>query len=135
MNVFVYGSLMNPEVRDHLVNKGYNIEKGRLLGHKRVRLNGYSFPAIYPNQEQSVDGQILLSIDDESLRALDEFESEFYIREKVTVKAESGSTVECFAYVYDMKDMSLLTDKAWSNKEFRQNHMQNMVNRCFKDGK
>eukprot|EP00510_Aplanochytrium_minuta_P003318 CAMPEP_0184006892 /NCGR_PEP_ID=MMETSP0954-20121128/985_1 /TAXON_ID=627963 /ORGANISM="Aplanochytrium sp, Strain PBS07" /LENGTH=163 /DNA_ID=CAMNT_0026285571 /DNA_START=353 /DNA_END=844 /DNA_ORIENTATION=+ len=85
-SVFVYGSLMCPDVLKILLGRIPKHSKAFVNGFERFCVKGYSFPACIPasNSVKSVDGLLLEGISKEELQMFDEFEDE-YTREIVKV--------------------------------------------------
>jgi len=91
--LFVYGTLRKGE-KNHKKLKGAEfLGKKTLKGFRRTEGHG---PAIVPgNKDDSVNGE-LYSVDLETLKEIDEYEGEEYIRELVELNDQS----KAYAYVY-----------------------------------
>ena len=97
MNLFVYGSLQDAECY-YQVTGVHRQEKRRAL------LEGYAlgepvdgFPAIYPDDEGKVEGEVLLEVTAGEFEQLDAYEGAGYRRVIVSVHGE-GKWMEAYAY-------------------------------------
>jgi gamma-glutamylcyclotransferase (GGCT)/AIG2-like uncharacterized protein YtfP len=99
MQLFVYGTLMEPDLVQQLTGKRFRTERARLPGFRRIQEPG-SYPYILASVNHAVDGLLLRDVDADALRALDRYEDEggLYLRTKVVVESESGSC-PCETYV------------------------------------
>lgn len=86
-NLFVYGTLMDPETRADVLgrNAPYS-EPDTLSGFRadEVIIEGLTYPALYADTSSMVHGAIVVIHEDE-LRVLDEYETDVYERRMVTL--------------------------------------------------
>jgi len=96
--LFVYGSLLDPAERWRLLRRDVSLLPATLFDFSRARTQHY-FVTHAPGA--SVDGAVLLGLDRTDLRILDEYEQlpELYTRERITVRLEGGSDIECWIYL------------------------------------
>lgn len=99
MNLFVYGTLMEPDLRHSLTGQSIRAEPACLLDFQRFQ-NPRGYPYILASPGGRVDGMLLHGIDDKALQALDRYEAEgdLYLRTKVVV-ATDGGRCPCEAYI------------------------------------
>lgn len=95
--LFVYGTLKDKGIQKEILGKV--IEDSRidfLEGYSitEIKIDDNVYPVVVPNKNFSVAG-LVLSITNEELKLLDEYESEGYKREKVNLF--SGKI--CWAYI------------------------------------
>jgi gamma-glutamylcyclotransferase (GGCT)/AIG2-like uncharacterized protein YtfP len=135
INVFVYGTLLFPEVTNRLgivsIDDGSEVplirEAATLNGYRRftVRLRDVgNFPAIVP-AEDSVEGEVLRNVSVESLHRLDNFEGiadGYYSREEVTVQA-AGEATTALAYICGSPLRPHLSG-SWDANKFRTHELQ-----------
>ena len=132
INVFVYGTLLFPEITARLEIESRSSDSlirrpAKLSGYKRftVRFRGEGDPpAIIPAENSSVAGQVLCDITEESLQRLDWFEdiaSELYTREEVCVELQDGEqeSLEVLTYVCGERIRSQLNG-GWDPEVFRE---------------
>jgi len=102
MKLFVYGTLMKPEVVKRLTGKTPNYEKAFLRGYRKYS-TGY-IPYIIKNENSKVEGLLITNLDGEDLKEIDRYDGEGYLctREKVEVVTERSNEE---AYVYVGKNM------------------------------
>jgi gamma-glutamylcyclotransferase (GGCT)/AIG2-like uncharacterized protein YtfP len=122
MNLFVYGTLMVPEVMSAVC--GYDLPgvPATVEDFSRRRVTGESYPAIMPSPGDTVSGMLYLDVSSSQLDALDAFEGSMYRRCGVQVRTGSGD-VEAAAYVIADGCQALLTDDAWSLEAFVDQHL------------
>ncbi|MCR9200312.1 MAG: gamma-glutamylcyclotransferase [Planctomycetaceae bacterium] len=139
--VFVYGTLLFPEVTDalgiRLVNEGTS---ATLNGFQRltIRLSACgNFPAIVPSSEHAVTGRVLTLHSPADLRTMDEFEGieeGYYTRESVRVVMSGGQQREAFAYVCGVRLQPFL-DGPWDPEQFRADDLRDYAGRLRGDGR
>jgi gamma-glutamylcyclotransferase (GGCT)/AIG2-like uncharacterized protein YtfP len=133
MNLFAYGSLILPEVWEAVTGHSPPSEPGTIHSFIRRTVAGATFPGILPTGErsQTVDGSIYREIDAGTLEALNEFESDFYIRQPVIAVNAQGEEVQCEAYVVPPSGADLLSDEKWSLETFSREHLDGFLGRNF----
>jgi gamma-glutamylcyclotransferase (GGCT)/AIG2-like uncharacterized protein YtfP len=108
MDLFVYGTLMDPDFVRQLTGKGFAIEPAHLPDFRRFQTPG-SYPYILPHAGDSVDGVLLRNVDENTLRAFDRYEDEgnLYFRTKVVALVE-GVPRDCEVYVANVSALGRL---------------------------
>ena len=125
--LFVYGSLMNDEVTQALLQCPLMREPAMLKGYQRVGVRGASYPGIFAKANEQVAGQVISGLTADQWHRLDEFEGEYYSRTLVTVELTSGEGCEAWAYVFKDDYFSLLSDEPWCNEVFKSRDMTTFV--------
>ena len=111
--LFVYGTLMAPEVLLALLKRVPAQRSARLYGHARWRVRSFNFPAIVASNpgtaesrvdglggaESRVDGLLLDGLQPDEIRMLDYYEDDQYDRLPVLVESDGFPSVEAVAYV------------------------------------
>ncbi|MEM1107264.1 MAG: gamma-glutamylcyclotransferase family protein [Planctomycetota bacterium] len=128
-HVFAYGSLMVPAVMRAVTGKLFSSEEAKLEGFARYLVAEQVHPGIVPALGHHVAGRLYLDIDQDSLKQLDYFESDIYLRQAVEVELPEGDMVEAFAYVVGERHRSLLSDQSWDEAEFIQRHLPGFLSR------
>lgn len=132
INVFVYGTLLFPEITAALdiESRHSNSVKRRpakLSGYERFTVNFRGEgdpPAIIPAENSSVVGQVLCDLTEDSLQRLDWFEdiaSELYTRERESVEFLDAEheRLEVFTYVCGERIRPQLEGE-WDPEVFRE---------------
>lgn len=118
-NVFVYGTLLLPDMM-HVVSGGeYESAEAIAHGYCRSRLAGRVYPGIAVDAGSQVAGRVYLEVSDESLRRLDYFEGPEYVRGSLEVVLQDGSRVPAEAYIVPDEKRALLTGETWSIDKYR----------------
>jgi gamma-glutamylcyclotransferase (GGCT)/AIG2-like uncharacterized protein YtfP len=117
LDLFVYGTLMVPEVmREASGFQGSGIPA--VLPDHRCRLvRGEVYPAVCPHAGDSVEGLVYRGLTVEQLSLLDTFEGEFY--ERHTVRIVCGTShLPAETYILAPRHRARLSDLAWSLEWF-----------------
>lgn len=103
MNVFTYGSLMFPQVWQHVVRACYRSLPARLYGYARFAVRDASYPGILAVPDAVVDGVLYLGLGADDLERLDAFEGSEYRRQDVAVQT-AQRVLPAATYVYLLPD-------------------------------
>ncbi len=97
-HVFVYGTLMDPHIIKAVTGKRFETRRAILYGYRKID-PPYSYPLLLPDPRHKVEGRLLLNVDADSLKRLDDYEDEgkLYQRCVVTVKTDDAD-MEAFVY-------------------------------------
>lgn len=88
--LFVYGTLYDPEVQERVLGRRTGGTPDTLLGFRKDTWQGY--PMVVPDENATIDGHILEVTADE-LAQIDIYESDAYIRERVTLRSGTKAWV------------------------------------------
>lgn len=106
VNLFVYGTLLSPEVRETVFGRPVPyMQPDTISGFeiKGVSIDNFSYPALIRNKTSMVHGGIILIHEDE-LRLLDEYETDSYGR--IFTRLMSGKE----AWVYAKKEEIIIEE-------------------------
>jgi gamma-glutamylcyclotransferase (GGCT)/AIG2-like uncharacterized protein YtfP len=118
MNLFAYGTLMDPAIMQNVCGERFQSRPASLSGYMRKKLRGEVYPGIIRQPDSSVEGQVYFDVSAQALYYLDEFEGSFYQRELVTAVFDDGSAMEVEAYVLSDSCASLLSNEDWNLQDF-----------------
>ena len=131
--LFVYGTLLAPEVLNGLLRRVPSHQPALLHGFSRWKVQSYpTIPAIIRSAGGSVEGHLLEDLTEQELRALDYYEDDGYERLVVEVCPRGdgflSETIEAHAYVWpsDHAD-ELAVGDGWSYDEFRSERLARFV--------
>ncbi|XP_024363003.1 AIG2-like protein D isoform X3 [Physcomitrium patens] len=79
-NVFVYGSLLAPEVLTALLHRVPPASLAVVHDYHRFSIKNRIYPAVLPSKGDKVFGKVLFDLSDQELHILDEFEDIEYTR-------------------------------------------------------
>lgn len=116
MNVFVYGSLLFPEIAEGLCGKKLKSEAASLSGYSRFALKGADYPAIIKKSNSTVEGKVLLNLDENAIYLLTFYEGDEYGMAPVKVETSSG-IIDAVAFVW-MGGNEFLEDFDWDEDQF-----------------
>lgn len=138
MNLFVYGTLLFPEIRELVGGRIFEFHPAVLHGYKIRRVNDATFPAIVKtsNPTSQVNGEVLFDVSRSELALFDAYEDSFYLRDEVQVsltKENEGSTV-LKTSVYHVPEKladQLLSDDQWLRSWFNTHHRSTFYQRLL----
>lgn len=116
MDLFAYGSLMDPEILRQVAGELPPRRPATLSGYERRRLRGQPYPGIRPREEGTVEGVLYAGLSPQAAARLDRFEGEAYRRQPVVVRLADGSRRPAEAYV--LRSAEALDPEEWSFEEF-----------------
>lgn len=121
-HLFVYGSLLFPELTEKLTGKTFKSVVAVLSGFKRFALKGCDYPAIIPKNSSDVEGLLLLNVDEESMKILTFFEGGEYKKQDVVVTSEKKKYTAT-AFVWAESELCP-EDFDWDLNTFRKASLQ-----------
>ena len=116
-HLFVYGSLLFPDLVTELTGKSFRSSPATLDGFKRYRVKGCDYPAIIKAPGANVEGLLIENVDESSLEILVFFEGNEYRKQQVTV-ISSAKQIAATAFIWT-NDVALLENSDWDEAEFR----------------
>lgn len=126
MNVFVYGTLLIPEIWNAVTGEpGLAARPATLPGYRIRRVRNAAYPGIVAAGDgESVAGKVVFEVPDLALRRLDAYEDAFYRRSKVYPETADGSRVSAQAYLVPVEVAELwLSDEPWTLEWFEANEL------------
>jgi gamma-glutamylcyclotransferase (GGCT)/AIG2-like uncharacterized protein YtfP len=117
-NIFTYGSLMSEDIMTLVAGCAAPSEPATLHNFRRVKIRNEEYPAIFPQNGNTVSGVLYYNLSAKALERLDHFEGEYYTRETITVQTASDGPCQAMAYVFKPAYYQLLTDEQWHFAEF-----------------
>lgn len=118
---------MNDEVLFSLLDCSFPKNKAMLSGYRCVLVSGENYPAIRPEANSSVEGELLTDISARQMSILDEYEGSNYKRIVVSVITDKNVELQCETYAYKPEHYNHLSDSGWCNDLFRQKHMSSYI--------
>ncbi len=122
--VFVYGSLLFPELVEALTGRSFESREATLKNYRRFCVQGADFPAVFPQKGSEVHGRILLNVDKQSLDVLNFYEGDEYACRSEIVETENGSA-EALVYVWQSGREHLNGD--WNEKHFEEKWLRDYI--------
>lgn len=130
MRYFFYGTLLDPDVRAHILGSWINrrpLRKARLPGYRRVYIRGRHYPVAIPAPGDAVEGMLAEGLDRHAVRRLAEFESDEYVDAERTVLVDDGRTVR--ARVFVAGALARPTDTPWTVEVWQRCHKRDFARR------
>jgi len=126
--LFVYGSLLSPEVLKLVIGRVAAVELAVLEGYACYYVAGATFPAIIQEAGAMTHGKLLTGLSKNEIAALDRYEDTFYQRLPVVVKSDPASII-AMAYVVPETFRHVLSSKKWTWDEFKKDHLADYIAR------
>ncbi|MCY1722681.1 gamma-glutamylcyclotransferase [Prolixibacteraceae bacterium Z1-6] len=117
-NLFVYGSLLFPEILEGLTGKLFKTSDAILHGFKRYAVKGADYPAIVENTSSKVKGKIVSGVDEKSMQTITYYEGDQYDIVPLKIVFEND-VIETFVFVWNLEQDDLETQD-WDAKRFEQ---------------
>lgn len=121
MNLFVYGTLMWPEVFSGVTGRTVEGRPAVLAGARRLRVYGEVYPALVPG-DGFVEGILYENLTGADVTALDRFEGPEYERRPVTVRCDNLD-VEAEVYFASGTGMTI-EDVEWTPADLSPERLQ-----------
>ena len=119
MNLFAYGTLIDPEIMRRaaceLPRRGW----GTLRDYERRALKGKSYPGLREQSGSFVRGVVYFDVSRPAWERLDRFEGDRYAKKEVTVLLDDGSTALAWVYLTTPLFLCELSEDGWDYEEFR----------------
>ncbi|MDZ7751367.1 MAG: gamma-glutamylcyclotransferase family protein [Gammaproteobacteria bacterium] len=117
-DLFVYGTLMDPDIMGAVAGRCRRLAAATLPGHRRLAVRDAPYPGIVPAPAHNVEGVVYTAIGPRGLVRLDRFEGEMYKRVRVRVTLANGSRRTTFTYVIKRAFRDRLEPRAWDPEAF-----------------
>lgn len=133
MNLFVYGTLLFPGIRERVGGRSFCSKPAILHGFRVRKVHQATFPGIArvaSGGSESAAGELLFDLTESELDKFDRYEDRFYVRSIVSVILENGSEVEGFVYEVPLEIAEeILSEEPWSKEWFEGHHYDEFVGR------
>ena len=126
-NVFLYGTLMHPDVWSRVTTGTYDAEPGVLHGYSRFRLRGLTYPGLVEDPDGRVEGIIRRDVAGEDLERLDRFEGHEYARRRVDVTCGVEGALACDTYILREACRERLSTEAWDLDWFQRQGLERFL--------
>lgn len=123
--LFVYDSLLLPEIREKLIGKKEEGKEAILNGFKRVCVLGEDYPALIRQKGHCVKGEILFNVDETTLKLLTIFEGDEHDLRYVSAEIE-GKQVSTQVFLWKT-GLDYTIDTEWSLEKFEKESLENYV--------
>ena len=123
MRYFFYGTLLDPDVRAHILGAWINrrdLPAARLPGYRRVQIRGRHYPVVVPAPGEAVEGVLAAGLDRGAVLRLARFESDEYVDAERTVLVDDGRALR--ARVFVAGPLANPSDTAWTVEIWQRRH-------------
>lgn len=130
LQVFAYGTLAIPQVMTALTGVVFPTIPAHVTHYARFLLKGKPYPGMCRRKGAVTFGRLYRNVDEESLRVLDEFEDDIYVRETIVVNTESGEFSKAWAYLIPEEYEARLGVECWDQANFLEKHGEAYIAMC-----
>ncbi len=123
MHLFTYGTLCVAEIMEKVTGGVFEAEDAVLPGYQSFLIKGHSYPGMIRTGRSLAQGKVYYHLTAASMARIDAFEGEYYRRENVRPRLDNGAEIDAVAYVLVASMHYLLSDKPWSEEDFRRKHL------------
>ena len=130
MRYFFYGTLLDPDVRTHILGSWISrreLHPATLPGYRRVHIRDRHYPVVIPAAGDAVDGLLAEGLDRHAVRRLAEFESDEYVDAERTVLLETGRAVR--ARVFVASPLAIPSEMPWTIEVWQRCHKATFARR------
>ena len=129
MNLFVYGTLVFPELYTAITNRQRKKYKAILKGYKRVSLENLPFPALVKASEHTQPGFLIKNIEPEELLLLIDYEGDMYEYEQLEVQLDH-SVCDAIVFLLKPEFEGLISGEEWDMDGFSKLHLDSYLREC-----
>jgi len=113
MNLFTYGTLMDPAIWARVAQTECVSRPAVLHGYDVRRLRGVTFPGLVESENCSASGLLCLNVSAAAMQRLDDYEDDFYERIEVTVQLDDGTGMAAQVYLMHPAHRDLVLPERW----------------------
>lgn len=128
--LFVYGTLLVPDVLRLIVGRDLETEPAVLPDHVRRRLHGAVYPGLVGRHGERTEGLLVRGLSREELGRADRFEGELYQRVPCLVETDRGEVAQAFVYVLRSEHGGLLGPEDWDVEHFVREELAAYLEGC-----
>ena len=129
MRYFFYGTLIDPDIRRHVMGERAPaaVEPAKLPGWRRFSLKGASFPIARPDRTAAIDGVLARGLDKEAGRLLDIYEGPGYGRTIVSAIDARGKAHDAVLFVEDGSVEFVAVPQPWDYEAWVRRHKKTFM--------
>lgn len=128
MNLFFFGTLMDPEVRAIVMGRDVHpeqVEAAVAQGFRRVFVAGRHYPMLLKHNSGWVDGTLVKGLDAERIHRLQVYEGWEYTLQPIQVRTASGGMV--MAHVFLCPPHIAPDRRSWRLEEWQRRHKRSFL--------
>ncbi len=125
--LFVYGTLMWPEILKAVIDRIPVMEDALLEGYRRLKIKDAVYPALIKAESHSVQGKLIRGLNYNEIVLIDDYEGDEYERKEVFIKTLSGRKEAAFVYVFSEDYRERLLDENWNPSEISEKLLRSLL--------
>jgi gamma-glutamylcyclotransferase (GGCT)/AIG2-like uncharacterized protein YtfP len=130
MRFFFYGTLLDPEVRRHVIGPtadAHPAEPAVLAGYRCVYMSRKTYPVAVPDRKGSVQGCLVRGLDKAARARLVAFETNEYDEAEREVRTAAGMVLRCRVFVASR--LAAPSSKVWDFASWQKRHADDFKRR------
>lgn len=130
MNLFVYGTLIHPDIYHLVTGTRKAGEQATAEGFEVLGVQGQSFPGMIEKPGFIASGILYRNLTEDELDRLDYYEDDFYVRKaiEITIQSQPGKNELAWAYLVPESNHHVLSREQWDYSDFCKNHLNDFMN-------
>jgi gamma-glutamylcyclotransferase (GGCT)/AIG2-like uncharacterized protein YtfP len=123
MNIFIYGTLMYPDIWERCVRNIYASKDAQVRGFKCLKVKQEVFPALIQSRdhEEVVAGKVYLEVNEQDFSRVKDFIGKhFQVSDGVCFVAEEATPIACKNFIWRSEYRSLLSHEPWEKAWFEE---------------
>mgnify|MGYP000860520224 CR=1 FL=1 len=118
-NLFVYGTLMDPEIYQLVTEQKRFPSPSVAIGFKVLKIKNAVFPGMIIFCDGKAYGALYHDISEKELEKLDNYEDDFYERIIIECYSEDKQITQAWAYIVPERNHDVLSSSEWHFPKFR----------------
>ena len=125
-SLFVYGTLMHPEIRNALLGKRLGFRPAKLYGYAAYTFykdgSESEYPILKPEEDAVLNGYVLEQVSMKDFEILRFYEGEEYLLKEVNVRVDD---INVRAHIFMTSNQHIFRHgNKWNPENFVENHLQ-----------
>ncbi len=130
-HVFVYGTLLFPEILEGLTGRSFLTHNAELKNYKRMQVAEGDYPGVVEANGECVKGKLILNVDARSVEVLRFYEGDDYDCKILEITIDS-KLVKASVFVWK-QDVKQLSESDWNIDHFKQNFLNDYLKYVIPD--
>jgi gamma-glutamylcyclotransferase (GGCT)/AIG2-like uncharacterized protein YtfP len=132
MNLFIYGTLIVPEIWRRVVGRDCRRQSALVRGMRVVRATGELYPVMVATEDEhsAASGYVVFDVTAKDIAALDDYESAIYDRIAVQAELDSGELVDAQTYLLPRRSIARASEEPWTLDWFEREGLSRYLAEC-----
>lgn len=122
--LFVYGTLMIPEIFKKVTGREPDFQHGKLRNYRRISLQNRYYPGLIYEQDDSTEGFLVIINDEREWNILVQYEGSEYKLNEVEVEMQNSSKEKAWVFTLNENYHCIAIDETWYLHKFIECNLQ-----------